>query len=47
MMARILVVDDEESIRNLMRMTLELDGHEVSTAADGSTALGSNKGNES
>jgi two-component system, NtrC family, sensor kinase len=39
MMARILVVDDEESIRNLMRMTLELDGHKVSTAADGPTAL--------
>jgi two-component system NtrC family sensor kinase len=39
MMARILVVDDEESIRNLMRMTLELDGYEVSTAADGPTAL--------
>lgn len=38
-MARILVVDDEESIRNLMRMTLELDGHKVSTAADGLTAL--------
>jgi two-component system, NtrC family, sensor kinase len=39
MMAKILVVDDEESIRNLMRMTLELDGYEVSTAADGPTAL--------
>lgn len=38
-MARILVVDDEESIRNLMRMTLELDGYKVSTAADGPTAL--------
>ncbi len=38
-MARILVVDDEESIRNLMRMTLELDGHKVLTAADGPTAL--------
>jgi PAS domain S-box-containing protein len=39
MMARILVVDDEESIRNLMRMTLELDGHAVSTAGDGPAAL--------
>jgi two-component system, NtrC family, sensor kinase len=39
MMARILVVDDEESIRNVMRMTLELDGYEVSTAGDGPTAL--------
>ena len=39
MSATILVVDDEESIRNLMRMTLELDGYEVSTAADGPTAL--------
>jgi len=38
-MAKILVVDDEEGIRSLMRMTLELDGHSVLTAEDGSTAL--------
>ncbi len=38
-MATILVVDDEESIRNLMRMTLELDHYKVFTAADGPSAL--------
>ncbi len=36
---RILVVDDEESIRTMMRMTLELDGHEVYCAANGEEAL--------
>ncbi|HMK33691.1 MAG TPA: response regulator [Desulfomonilaceae bacterium] len=38
-MTKVLVVDDEESIRNLMRMTLELDGYEVFTATDGPDAL--------
>jgi two-component system, NtrC family, sensor kinase len=38
-MTKVLVVDDEESIRNLMRMNLELDGYEVLTAQDGSAAL--------
>ncbi len=38
-MTKILLVDDEESIRNLMRMNLELDGHTVFTAADGPSAL--------
>jgi len=33
------VVDDEESIRNMMRMTLELDGHQVVVAEDGPTGL--------
>jgi two-component system, NtrC family, sensor kinase len=39
MMTKILLVDDEESIRNMMRMTLELDGYEVSMAEDGPKAL--------
>jgi two-component system OmpR family response regulator len=34
-----LVVDDEASVRNLVQTTLELDGWEVSTAADGGEAL--------
>jgi two-component system alkaline phosphatase synthesis response regulator PhoP/two-component system response regulator VicR len=34
-----LVVDDEESVRNLVRTTLELDGWEVRTASDGNEAL--------
>lgn len=38
-MTKVLVVDDEESIRNLMRMTLELDGYDVLTALDGADAL--------
>jgi two-component system, NtrC family, sensor kinase len=38
-MPKVLVVDDEESIRNMMRMTLELDGHQVVLAEDGPTGL--------
>ena len=38
-MIKVLVVDDEESIRNLMRMNLELDGYEVLTAQDGNAVL--------
>jgi DNA-binding response OmpR family regulator len=34
-----LVVDDEESVRMLVRTTLELDGWDVRTAADGREAL--------
>jgi DNA-binding response OmpR family regulator len=37
--ARILVVDDEESIRTLLAFPLRRDGHEVVTAADGVEAL--------
>ncbi|MBY0596704.1 response regulator transcription factor [Bacillus bingmayongensis] len=36
---KILVVDDESSIRNLIRMQLEMEGYEVLTAADGNEAL--------
>ncbi len=39
MKPRILVVDDEESIRKTMRMTLEYEGFEVSEAASGAEAL--------
>ncbi len=38
-MTKILIVDDEESIRHMMRMTLELDGYQVLTAGDGPSAL--------
>ncbi len=37
--ALILVVDDEEHIRRLLRFTLEKEGFEVLTAGDGTTAL--------
>ncbi len=36
---RILVVDDEESIRACLRMMLELDGHHVTEACNGAEAL--------
>ncbi|HVF75356.1 MAG TPA: response regulator [Acidimicrobiales bacterium] len=38
-MASVLVVDDEDDIRELVRINLELDGHVVSTARDGHEAL--------
>lgn len=38
-MARVLVVDDEKDIRRLVRFSLELDGHQVTEAADGLEAL--------
>jgi len=37
--ARVLVVDDEEDIRYLVRVNLELDGHDVLLAQDGREAL--------
>ncbi|MBD0862803.1 response regulator transcription factor [Gordonia sp. zg691] len=36
----ILVVDDEQSIRNLLRMALRMSGFQVIEASDGRTALG-------
>src|SRR3954462_7340973 len=38
-MARILVVDDEDGIRKILRQVLEYDGHTVQTAAGGGEAL--------
>ena len=38
-MAAVLVVDDEDDIRELVRINLELDGHDVTTVPDGRTAL--------
>jgi PAS domain S-box-containing protein len=38
-MTKVLVVDDEEGIRTLIKMNLELDGFTVFTAEDGRTAL--------
>lgn len=38
-MARILVVDDEESIRKVLRQVLEYEGHEVRVASGGGEAL--------
>ena len=36
---RILVVDDEEHLRRVMRLTMETQGYEVAEAADGEEAL--------
>lgn len=38
-MAKILLVDDEEPVRAFLKRGLELDGHEVSVAIDGSDAI--------
>ncbi len=39
-MARILVIDDENNIRMMVRLALEQSGHEVEAAADGPSGLG-------
>lgn len=38
-MARILVADDEDSVRSFVARALELDGHEVQVAPDGGAAM--------
>lgn len=38
-MARVLVVDDDPVILHLIRLNLELEGHEVTQAEDGAAAL--------
>ena len=38
-MARILVVDDESSMRFLLRVTFELEGHDVDEAPNGLAAI--------
>jgi CheY-like chemotaxis protein len=40
MSKRVLVVDDEDHIRKMIRMALEATGYEVDEAADGAKALG-------
>src|SRR5690606_14110222 len=38
-MARILIADDEEPLRLLVKRALEMDGHDVLTVEDGALAL--------
>ena len=38
-MSRVLIVDDEESMRILVARAIAMDGHEIVTAADGAEAL--------
>ncbi|MBI4841972.1 MAG: sigma-54-dependent Fis family transcriptional regulator [candidate division NC10 bacterium] len=45
-MSRILVVDDEEAMREFLRILLEKDGHQVTTAADGEAGLALATGRE-
>jgi CheY-like chemotaxis protein len=38
-MPRVLIVDDEDSMRMLVARAIAMDGHEILTAADGAEAL--------
>ena len=38
-MAKILLVDDEETVRGFLKRGLELDGHTVTTAIDGADGM--------
>jgi two-component system, cell cycle response regulator CpdR len=38
-MSRVLIVDDEDSMRRLVARAVAMDGHEIATAADGAEAL--------
>jgi CheY-like chemotaxis protein len=38
-MARVLIADDEESMRQLVARAIAMDGHEIVTAEDGAEAL--------
>ena len=38
-MSRVLIVDDEESMRLLVARAVAMDGHDITTAADGAEAL--------
>ncbi len=44
-MARILVIDDDKPIRDLLRKTLEMAGHETEEAYDGQHGLELNRSN--
>lgn len=38
-MSRVLIVDDEESMRLLVARAIAMDGHDITTATDGAEAL--------
>ena len=38
-MSRVLIVDDEDSMRQLVARAIAMDGHDITTAADGAEAL--------
>src|ERR1700712_4844953 len=39
-LARVLIADDEDSMRSLVARAIAMDGHEIVTAEDGAEALG-------
>jgi two-component system cell cycle response regulator CpdR len=43
-MARILIAEDDEAVRDLVARALNEDGHELTVAADGAAALGRHNG---
>jgi CheY-like chemotaxis protein len=45
-MARILLVDDEATVRELIELVLQLDAHEVTLAGDGDQAIQAMPGKE-
>jgi len=42
-MARILIIDDDDSIREMLRLGFERSGHDVSEASDGRSGLAANR----
>jgi two-component system chemotaxis response regulator CheY len=38
-MAQVLIIDDEEAVRGLLRLALELEGHQVAEARNGQEGL--------
>jgi two-component system cell cycle response regulator CpdR len=38
-MSRVLIVDDEDSMRQLVARAIAMDGHDITTASDGAEAL--------
>ena len=38
-MARILIIDDDDQVRTMLRRTLEADGHEVDEASNGTEGI--------
>ena len=39
MMAKVLLVDDDRALQELIKMSLEVEGHEVTVASDGRLAI--------
>jgi YesN/AraC family two-component response regulator len=44
-MAKILIIDDDDQVRTMLRRTLEADGHEVDEAANGNIGISKYRSN--